>query len=150
MRYVIPFLFFAMLAGCELNTKQQVASTPATETPPIQYSEESTSARDQAQRLWALINNDSPAKQAAFIDDALQNDRIFDEIFKPLRDEVNQAILFKEKSEFTRYKPCLDAAYALEQFASLRRKGGGQNDESDAFRRPYFDNRQLCEKALTS
>ena len=154
MRRLTPFLFLVILTACEQKAAEpQITSAPVGEAEQTQTtpSTSNNNARDQAQKLWAYIDNSGRAKQAAFIDSMLQNEEMYNEIYKPLQKEVGRTIInFHSTPAFAPYEPCLDAANALTEFAELRRDSKGENNQTDGWRLQFLDKRKQCEQALAS
>lgn len=104
-----------------------------------------SAAKYEAEKLLAVI--DGQPKTAAFIDQVLKNDDSFNKFFVV---QLQQAIKAAPKDEpaFKPYHSCLAAGENLYKFAELRKKGGGQNDLSDQYRRPFWDGLDACKKAV--
>lgn len=102
-------------------------------------------ARFEAQKILSALKG--RAGSAAFMDAVLKRDDAYGEIFthglKPLIDAAPVA-----DPAFAPYASCVAAGRALLKFSELRRLGSGQNAQSDEYRRPYWDNLILCEKAV--
>lgn len=103
------------------------------------------SAKYEAQKVLAVLKG--RAGSAAFMDGVLKNDRAYQEIFK---DGLQRTIAEAPVADpaFAPYASCVKSGAALIKFSELRKLGGGQNEESDKYRRPYWDELKLCEAAV--
>lgn len=106
---------------------------------------DSKTAKYEAEKLLAVV--DGQPKTAAFIDQVLKNEAAFNKLFVL---QLQQAIKDAPKDEpaFKPYLSCIEAGDNLYKFAELRRKGGGQNDLSDQYRRPFWNSLDDCKKAV--
>lgn len=103
-------------------------------------------ARYAAQRVFAVI--DGNARTAAFMDQALRDDAIWQRLFeRDLKGAISSAPI--DEPEFARFGVCVDAARSLYRFAELRRAAGRQNDQSDEYRRPFWDAHAACKNAVS-
>jgi len=104
-------------------------------------------AKYEAQKLLAVV--DGNAKSAAFMDQVLQDEEAYKKYFTQ---ELNTALAAAPVGEaaFTPFADCVTAGTNLSKFAELRRLGGRQNDQSDAYRTPFWDALRKCKKAVDS
>lgn len=102
-------------------------------------------AHYEAQKLLVVI--DGKASAAAFVDRALQDDETYAMYFT---NGLHKALAAApaEEPAFTPYRACVVAGENLAKFAELRRKGGGQNAESDKYRQPFWSSLEACKKAV--
>lgn len=102
-------------------------------------------ARFEAQKIVLALKG--RAGSAAFMDVVLKDDGKYREIFtNGLKMTIERAP--QNDAAFAAYKPCIESGIALLKFAELRKISGGQNEESDRYRRPYWDSLHACEKAI--
>lgn len=104
-------------------------------------------AKYEAQKLLTVV--DGKPKTAAFLDQVLQDDEAYKKYFTQ---ELNTALAAAPVGEaaFAPFIDCVSAGTNLSKFAELRRLGGRQNDQSDAYRRPFWDALEECKKAVDS
>lgn len=100
-------------------------------------------ARYEAQKLYTYLEKNNGF---AFIDVVLNDEAKYSYHMGALKTAMQAAPV--SSPEFSPFKACVNAAENLSKFAELRRIGKGQNEQSDTYRRPFWDALSACKRSL--